>query len=115
MYMSNAHTPRPHPVCLQGARIPAIPLVLGEFGMKDAGDNSINNTDTTSYSQQDRVWIKDVADYLRALAQSDGAVAGGSSTSSSQERAVATAASSWLWWAWNANAGGAKGVMHYES
>lgn len=74
--------------CLvQGASIPALPVVIGESGAKDWGDNSINNTDTTMYYDVDKLWLNVVAAYLRALSEKTGRQP------------------SWFWWAWNANSG----------
>jgi hypothetical protein len=75
------------PLLLQGARIPPLPVVIGESGAKDWGDNSRNNTDTTLYTEADKLWLNIVASYLRALSEKTG-----------QQP-------SWFWWAWNANSG----------
>jgi hypothetical protein len=72
---------------LQGARIPPLPVVIGESGAKDWGDNSVNNTDTTLYTEADKLWLNIVASYLRALSDKTGRQP------------------SWFWWAWNANSG----------
>jgi hypothetical protein len=76
------------PLLLQGARIPPLPVVIGESGAKDWGDNSVNNTDTTLYTEADKLWLNIVASYLRALSDKTGRQP------------------SWFWWAWNANSGG---------
>ena len=57
---------------LQGARIPAMPVVIGESGARDNGDNSFNNTDTTQYDPADRAWLDVVASYLRTLRERTG-------------------------------------------
>lgn len=84
------HTPLPRRVfcCThQGGQIPALPVVIGESGAKDSGDNGVNNTDTTMYLAADRVWLEGVAAYLRALSERTGRQP------------------SWFFWAWNANSG----------
>lgn len=70
---------------MQGMRIPPLPVVIGEAGAKDWGDNSANNTDTTVYTEADKVWLNIVASYLRALSERTGRQP------------------SWFWWAFNAN------------
>jgi hypothetical protein len=72
---------------LQGARIPPLPVVIGESGAKDSGDNNINNTDTTNYLPADQAWLDIVAAYLRALSERTGRQP------------------SWFFWAFNANSG----------
>jgi hypothetical protein len=67
-----------------------MPVLLGEFGSKDFGDNSEANSDTTVYSDADRQWLRDTAAYVRGLAGSSGIPA------------------SWFFWAWNANSGAAQ-------
>jgi hypothetical protein len=57
---------------MQGARIPAMPVVIGESGAKDSGDNSISNTDTTNYLPPDKAWLDIVAAYLRTLSERTG-------------------------------------------
>ncbi|WIA11531.1 hypothetical protein OEZ85_011642 [Tetradesmus obliquus] len=76
-----------------GARIPPLPVVIGESGAKDWGDNSRNNTDTTLYTEADKLWLNIVASYLRALSEKTGRQP------------------SWFWWAWNANSGDTKGLV----
>ncbi|KAF8070911.1 hypothetical protein HT031_000992 [Scenedesmus sp. PABB004] len=76
-----------------GARIPALPVVIGESGAKDWGDNSVNNTDTTHYTDADKMWLNVVASYLRALSEKTGRQP------------------SWFWWALNANSGDTKGLL----
>lgn len=74
------------PAC-QGVSLPRFPVIVGEFGAKDFGDGSKDNTDTTKYSAYDQVWFAETAAYLRALS------------------AKAGVPLSWLFWAWNANSG----------
>ncbi|KAI8471777.1 MAG: glycoside hydrolase superfamily [Monoraphidium minutum] len=69
-----------------------IGLVVGEFGTRDGGDNSVNNTDTTAYGAHDRAFLKLFARYLNALSWQNGPA-------------------SWLWWSWNANSGDTKGLV----
>jgi hypothetical protein len=64
-----------------------MPVVVGESGAKDSGDNSVNNTDTTHYLPADLEWLSVVASYLRGLSDSVGHQP------------------SWFFWAWNANSG----------
>jgi hypothetical protein len=64
-----------------------MPVMLGEFGSKDFGDNSNTNADTTVYSDVDKQWLRDTAAYLRSLSESAGSPL------------------SWFFWAWNANSG----------
>jgi hypothetical protein len=73
--------------------------VIGESGAKDWGDNSRNNTDTTLYTEADKLWLNIVASYLRALSEKTGRQP------------------SWFWWAWNANSGkdGAKHISQIPS
>lgn len=73
---------------LQGLPLPSYPVVVGEFGVRDWGMNNISNTDTTSYSSDDRQWLTTTAGYVRALARG-------------ADRPL-----SWFFWAWNANSGG---------
>eukprot|EP00878_Enallax_costatus_P033161 GHUV01036555.1.p1 GENE.GHUV01036555.1~~GHUV01036555.1.p1 ORF type:complete len:425 (+),score=93.87 GHUV01036555.1:481-1755(+) len=77
----------------QGARIPPLPVVVGEVGAKDWGDGSVNNTDTTLYTPADKIWLNIVASYLRALSDKTGRQP------------------SWFFWAWNANSGDTKGLV----
>jgi hypothetical protein len=79
------------------ARIPPLPVVIGESGAKDWGDNSLNNTDTTNYTNSDKIWLEIVATYLRALSDKTGRQP------------------SWFWWAWNANSGDTKGLVGPQS
>eukprot|EP00882_Tetradesmus_deserticola_P032341 GHRQ01036662.1.p1 GENE.GHRQ01036662.1~~GHRQ01036662.1.p1 ORF type:complete len:137 (+),score=38.69 GHRQ01036662.1:168-578(+) len=72
---------------LQGGALPAMSVLLGEFGSKDQGDNSVSNADTTAYSDADKRWLRDTAAYVRRLSHSAGSPA------------------SWFFWAWNANSG----------
>jgi hypothetical protein len=37
-----------------------MPLVLGEFGARDQGDNSVRNADTTVYTPEDRRFLTEV-------------------------------------------------------
>lgn len=78
---------------MQGARIPPLPVVVGEVGAKDWGDGSVNNTDTTLYTPADKIWLNIVASYLRALSDKTGRQP------------------SWFFWAWNANSGDTKGLV----
>jgi len=59
-------------VLLQGERLPQMPVIVGEFGAYDFGDNSWNNTDSTQYSSYDKMWMKRTATYLKDLAASVG-------------------------------------------
>jgi len=65
---------------MQNARIPPLPVVIGESGAKDWGDNSLNNTDTTNYTNSDKIWLEIVATYLRALSDKTGRQVGRSAT-----------------------------------
>lgn len=79
-------------VCLQGSSLPAMPVILGEFGAKDYGSNDNDNTDTTEYDDSDRGWFNTTAAYLNELARQTGHPV------------------SWLFWAWNANSGEVAGA-----
>lgn len=68
-----------------------MPVVIGESGAKDSGDNSIDNTDTTNYLPGDKAWLDVVAAYLRTLSERTGRQP------------------SYFFWAWNANSGKALG------
>lgn len=81
-------------LCVQGARIPPLPVVVAESGAKDSGDNSVNNTDTTNYLPADRAWLELIATYLRTLSERTGRQP------------------SWMFWAFNANSGAA--ALHVE-
>lgn len=72
---------------MQGSHLPAMPVVIGEVGAKDWGNNSISNTDTTVYSLTDREWLQATGAYLNTLAGKTGKP------------------TSWFFWAWNANSG----------
>lgn len=72
-------------VASSGERLPQMPVIVGEFGAYDFGDNSWNNTDSTQYSSYDKMWMKRTATYLKDLAASVGDKM------------------SWFFWAWCAN------------
>ena len=68
-------------------------LLVGEFGTRDGGDNSVANADTTVFSAQDRDWLRLLARYLDALGEKAGGPV------------------SWLHWGWAANAADTKGIV----
>lgn len=72
---------------LQGKTMADTPVLIGEFAVKDSGNNSFNNNDTTVYTPADRMWLEAFAQYHRALS------------------AKAGRPLSWFFWAWNANSG----------
>lgn len=80
-------------VTSDGARIPQLPVVIGESGARDSGDNSAVNADTTVFTPADRTWLDIVATYLRTLSEKTGHQP------------------SYFWWAWNANSGDTKGLV----
>lgn len=71
--------------CLQGAPLPKIPVVIGEIGAYDYGNNELENKDTTNYQDTDKEWIARTAQYLKAQAASTNAKV------------------SYFLWCWNSN------------
>lgn len=71
-------------------KAPRAAVMLGEFGAKDDGDNSVANDDTTAWSASDAAWFKTLAAYARKQMGPK---------------------PSWLFWAWNANSGDTRGVV----
>jgi hypothetical protein len=70
--------------CLQGRPIRTVNVILGEFGVRDYGDNGLLNKDTTVWQPVDQTWLASLTRYLRrTLATRDGVNA------------------PWFWWAWN--------------
>lgn len=78
---------------MQGTPLPAMAVLLGEFGSKDYGDNGDTNSDTTVYSDVDKQWLRDTAAYARRLSESTHSPV------------------SWFFWAWNANSGKAQPLL----
>uniref|UniRef100_A0A383WE90 Ammonium transporter AmtB-like domain-containing protein n=1 Tax=Tetradesmus obliquus TaxID=3088 RepID=A0A383WE90_TETOB len=77
----------------EGTPLPAMAVLLGEFGSKDYGDNGDTNSDTTVYSHVDKQWLRDTAAYIRGLSESTHSPV------------------SWFFWAWNANSGDTQGIV----
>ncbi|KAI8470545.1 MAG: glycoside hydrolase superfamily [Monoraphidium minutum] len=71
-------------------RAPRAAVILGEFGVRDDGDNADSNADTTVWSATDRAWLSNLAKF-----------------SKSQLGAQA----SWFFWSWNANSGDTRGLV----
>jgi hypothetical protein len=65
-------------------------VVLGEFGVRDNGDNQLSNSDTTQWSATDVAWLGWLATYTRGQLG---------------------AQRSWMWWAYNANSGDTRGIV----
>jgi aryl-phospho-beta-D-glucosidase BglC (GH1 family) len=72
---------------VQGKTMADTPVLIGEFAVKDSGNNSMVNNDTTVYTPADRMWLEMFAQYSRELS------------------AKAGRPLSWFFWAWNANSG----------
>lgn len=68
-----------------GTPLKKIPVIVGEMGAYDYGDNTKNNTDTTTYTEYDKAWLVRTADYLKALTAASGQ------------------GLSWFLWCWNSN------------
>jgi hypothetical protein len=65
-------------------------VLLGEFGVRDGGDNNVTNADTTVWAGADTTWLQTLASYTRAQLGRT---------------------SSWLVWCWNANSGDTQGLV----
>ncbi|GBF87397.1 glycoside hydrolase [Raphidocelis subcapitata] len=76
----------------RGEALRASGLIIGEFGVKDRGNNTDRNADTTRYTRRDRAWLKLLSDHLKDLEPMSGPI-------------------SWLWWSWNANSGDTRGLV----
>lgn len=76
-----------------GAALGKVPVIVGEMGAYDNGDNTKNNTDTTTYSDYDKAWLVRTAAYLKAMTASSGQ------------------GLSWFLWCWNANSRDTDGIV----